>query len=355
MGKSALLNAVFDVDVFDVDVRGGSTTQVHKHEVRFGGRMVLVIDTPGIAEVGGSARATQARLAAQKAHLVLVVLDHDLTDTEMREIEALAAYGKPLLAVLNKADSFREKTRKDLHEHLRHRLSGCVEAHNVFVCAAAPLRRFVREDAYGNSVEWDSQGAPEIENLRQRLLHVLKHEARLLEQLNTFTDSVTTEQNRIDRAKSDADSLIDKYAFSVAAGVALNPIPLLDLFGGGTALTALVGQLASCHSVRLTSTEVASLSTRLFKDGWGLLWPSLLPILGAAVLKSIPFFGHLVGATLQGAATYYIVRVLGSAVSEYFEHGKHGSLRASLEAIIAKTDRKSVMRMAQERIKEKLK
>jgi small GTP-binding protein len=354
VGKSALLNAVFGVDVFTVDVRGGSTTQVHEHQVRFGDWTVVVVDTPGIAEVGGSDRGEQARLSAQNAHLVLVVLDHDLTEMEMREINALAEYGKPMLAVLNKADSFREKERHNLLVHLRGRLSNCVEPENVFVCAAAPVRRFVRSDAHGNSEEWEGQGAPEIENLRQRLMHVLKHEAGLLKQLHTFNDNLTREQERIARAKTEADPLIDRYALGVAVGVAVNPIPLVDLFGGGTALAVLVGQLADCHAVRLTSTEVASLSARLFTEGWGLLWPSLVPIIGGAMLKSIPFIGHLAGASLQGAGAYYIVRVLGGAVSDYFEHGQHSSLRASLEQIIARTDRQSVMRTAQERIKEKL-
>jgi hypothetical protein len=355
VGKSALLNALFDIQVFTVDVRGGSTGRVHEHSVSFGGWQVLVIDTPGISEVGGSDRATDARLAAQNAHLVLLVLDHDLTETEMREIEALAAYGKPLIAVLNKADSFGKDACKELYNHLCRRLSSCVEASNIFVCSAAPLRRFEREDASGKIIECEQRGTPEIKNLRQCLLRTLKQEAALLKQFNDVAANITTEQNRMAKAKTESDSLIDNYAFSVAVGVALNPIPFLDLFGGGAAMTVLVAQLANCHSVQLDSTQVTSLSTNLFKEGWGLLWPSLLPIIGGAALKSIPLLGHLVGAALQGAAAYYIIRVLGSAVSDYFKHGQQNSLRASLEDVIAKTDRSSVMRMAQERIKEKLK
>ena len=64
VGKSAVLNALFAVDVFTVDARGGSTIKVHRHEVEFSGQLLAVLDTPGIGEVDGQ----QGSLSGQRCY-----------------------------------------------------------------------------------------------------------------------------------------------------------------------------------------------------------------------------------------------------------------------------------------------
>ena len=103
-GKSALLNAVFSTTAFIVDPRAGSTKAVQKVTTQLGVHKVVVIDTPGIGDIAGIERTEAARQAAQSAELVLIVCDKDLTESEYRLIKIVASFGKPLLAILNKAD-----------------------------------------------------------------------------------------------------------------------------------------------------------------------------------------------------------------------------------------------------------
>ena len=357
VGKSALLNALFEVDVFTVDARGGSTKKSDTRRVTFEGHSVRITDTPGIGEVNGSNRASKARRTAKSADLVIVVFDHDLTEMERVEVAALAAFGKPMLAVLNKADALRgEAKRQELRAQLCRRLKGCVANENVFVCAAAPLRRFVRDNADGSSDEWEVQGKADVKCLRKKLIAIISKEGSLLQEFRELAKSVPKMEARQRSANRKAQDLIDNYALVVAAGVAANPIPLLDLFGGGAALISLINQLADCHGTSITQKAASKLSSQLFEEGWGMLWPSMIPIVGGALLKFVPLIGWMGGAALQGAGAYYIIHVLGQASSSYFASGMRweADLKSQLERIIAQTDKRSVMRTAQRRIIKKL-
>src|SRR5688572_6258531 len=99
-GKSALINALVGQAVASVDVRGGWTKEIWHVEWNgagyvlpgLGQSQVVLIDTPGINEVGGSARGEMAREAAQRSDLILFVTDSDLNDTEHGNLVQLASF-----------------------------------------------------------------------------------------------------------------------------------------------------------------------------------------------------------------------------------------------------------------------
>src|SRR6185369_11829532 len=96
-GKSALINALVGQAVAAVDVQGGWTREVW--HVPWNGcgyclpgladSQVVLIDTPGLNEVGGADRGEMAREAAQQAELILFVTDSDLNETEFSALVTL--------------------------------------------------------------------------------------------------------------------------------------------------------------------------------------------------------------------------------------------------------------------------
>src|SRR5438477_138462 len=134
----------------NVDVRGGWTREVW-HVAwdgtgyalpGLGESQVVLVDTPGINEVGGGTRGEMAREAAQRSDLVLFVTDSDLNETEHTALVELAAFHKPLIVVLNKVDLYTHEQRDRLLSVIRHeRLDGIVPSEHVVTAAADPRER----------------------------------------------------------------------------------------------------------------------------------------------------------------------------------------------------------------------
>jgi small GTP-binding protein len=102
-GKSSLLNALAGRQMFRTNVVGGTT--VSRSEIPWpAGDRVVLVDTPGLAEVRGESRAADAAAAAKNADLVLFVVDGPLKSYESELLEALSAMEKRIVVCLNKED-----------------------------------------------------------------------------------------------------------------------------------------------------------------------------------------------------------------------------------------------------------
>ena len=92
-GKSSLLNALAGRQVFASDVVGGTTSA--RSEIPWpGADTVVLVDTPGLAEVRGESRAAEAAAAAKNADLVLLVVDGPLKAYEVDLAQQLVAMEK---------------------------------------------------------------------------------------------------------------------------------------------------------------------------------------------------------------------------------------------------------------------
>lgn len=304
VGKSALLNAIFRTERFTVDPRGGSTTNPERHSLTFDEHALTIIDTPGIGEIAGESRAEQAREMACNVDLVLVLFDHDPTQMEFSEVAQLAQASKPMLVIINKADALTQEQRLQIYGQVVLRLTGEVDPSNVLICAADPVKHRMIEQSDGSLVEVSQRAEPDVEQVRQRLRAILESESQFLQEVDQVGKSTFSEEERLKRARDEAADDIDDFALGIAVGVAANPIPLVDLLGGGTALVVLVHKLAKCYRIEITTDEGRSLAKHLVKEGFPVLWPAVVPLIGGALLKSIPFIGWALGALGQATAAY---------------------------------------------------
>ena len=126
-GKSALINALVGKKVTEVDVQGGWTKEVWQVGWDAAGYRipglsnseVLLVDTPGLNEVGGQQRGEMAQQTADRADLILFVTDSDLNETEFVALSTLAQVNKPLIVAFNKIDLYSPEQRERLLEVLR--------------------------------------------------------------------------------------------------------------------------------------------------------------------------------------------------------------------------------------------
>ncbi|MDJ0862585.1 MAG: Era-like GTP-binding protein, partial [Gammaproteobacteria bacterium] len=175
VGKSALLNALLDRQVFSTSPLHGETREmkVASWEEREAGGVCL-IDTPGINEVEGEDRERMAHEVAGRADLILFVVEGDITDTEFTALRMLVNEGRPVLLVLNKVDRYSGTDRDLLLATLRERTRDLLPSDRILAAAADPAERvYIQLDEQGNETEQVRRPAPDVAALRERLWTIL--------------------------------------------------------------------------------------------------------------------------------------------------------------------------------------
>jgi len=151
-GKSALINALVGEKVAAVNVQGGWTKELGRVDWRSAGYVVpglegskvVLVDTPGLNEVGGGDRAIMSTEAARSADLILFVSDSDINEIEYSALLALAAVNKPIIFVLNKLDLYSREEQQRLVEILRDERLGDIIEKSSFVTTKADPREVER-------------------------------------------------------------------------------------------------------------------------------------------------------------------------------------------------------------------
>ena len=101
----------------------------------------MLVDTPGLAEVRGEARAAEAADAAKNADLVLFVVDGPLKAYESELLEALAAMEKRIVVCLNKEDWYDAPQRDELLRQLAEQVAPAVKVADVVAVRSRPTKR----------------------------------------------------------------------------------------------------------------------------------------------------------------------------------------------------------------------
>jgi len=371
-GKSALINAIVGRQVTEVDVQGGWTKETwHVGWETVGYRVpgladseVVLVDTPGLNEVGGHVRAEMAREATERADLILFVTDSDLNETEFSALLKLAGANKPLIVVLNKIDLYSPEQRDRLTEVLRDdRLKGIVAAEDIVHAAADPREvEYVIQSADGATRHEWRQPEPDVARLKERMIQVLERDGLALLALNAAMYAADKSDRiaslRVQLRERRANQTIWGYAGVKALAVALNPIPGVDTLGGATVDVTMVATLAQIYGLELSWSHARSLVASIAKAaGWVMLAEVSTHVASMAFKALTLGYGTILTAIPQGAAAGYGSYIVGQAAKYYFEHGSSWGKEGPKEVvrrILDETDKQSVIERLREEIKKKL-
>lgn len=370
-GKSALINALVGRQVSEVNVRGGWTKEVWNvhwnaegyHINGLNESELVLVDTPGLNEVGGDDRAKLSREIAQRADLVLFVTDSDLNEIEFSAIVSLAAANKPIIVVLNKTDLYSAEERRQLMEVLQERLKNIVTPDNFVLTAADPREReFIIEGADGSTrSEW-RKSAPDVDQLKARILQVLEQDGLALLALNGAmyaadkTDRIA--KLRIELRERQANQTIWSFASFKALAVAANPIAVADVLGGTAVDASMIITLAHIYGLEMSWSNARKLITSIgYSAGWVVVseWATHLV---AGSFKTLTLgLGTALTMVPQGAAAGFGSYIVGQAAKYYFEHGASWGNEAPktvIRRILAETDKDSVLQHLKEEISKKI-
>jgi uncharacterized protein len=323
-GKSAVLNALVGQKILPTGPLHGVTQYPRSVRWNPGGKVQIeLIDTPGLDEIEGQARAQMAKDVARQADLILFVVAGDITRTEYQALCELRQAQKPLILVFNKIDLYPETDREAIYKNLQQlgagsptarRLQQLLSTDEIVMVAAEPAAEEVRVEYPDGQVvyEWETP-PPQIAELQQKILHVLNREGRSLLALNALLQVKDAEAaiagKTLDRLHEAAEDLIWQYTKYKALAVGLNPIAVLDVLGGFVADLALIRALAKLYNLPMTGFEATKLlRTILFSSG-GLL----LSELGSGMLLGL---GKSATAIASGDNPFNITAFAGTAIAQ---------------------------------------
>ena len=378
-GKSSLINALLNEEVVATGPLNGVTqslTVLRWSPLADNSIEIELIDTPGLDEVGGEARAMMAREIAQKSDLILFVVAGDITNTEYEALRSLRSIQKPLILVFNKVDLYPDLDRQQIYRqlqqlnlsHSRGNLEDFISTQEIVMVAAKPQPIQIRVESADGTVSnnWET-AEPEIEELRSLITHILQQEGKSLLALNALVQGRDAEVNiarkTIELRQQEAQQIINKYARYKAIAVAANPIIVLDLLGGIVADLALIRSLSKLYGLPITTYEAGNLLRRIVASSGGLLLAEVGSSLFLGVGKSGAILtsgfdsagavtAYLGTATAQGAIAGYGTYVIGRVAQVYLEQGcTWGEMGAStlIQEILSQVEPNTIMyRLRQE-------
>ncbi len=360
VGKSSLLNALLGKTAFSVSVLHGETKHSHiENWEEYADSGLFLIDTPGINEVDGTARETLAHEVAERADLILFVVDSDLTDVEFKALQTVAAGHRPTLLVVNKADRYTETEQRELRAVLRTRTQGLITPENiVFTSAQASQQTVIRVDEHGNETESVRSRPVAILNLKTRLWDILEAEGKTLAALNAslFAGNLSNEiGKRVLEVKRELGAkTIRLYCIAKGVAVALNPIPVADLVAAAAIDAGMVVHLSRLYGLPMSKSEAGELISTIVGQMIVLIGVTWAINLASSALKlGTGGLSTVLTATTQGAIAWYSTLVVGRVAEKWLANGKswgEAGPKLTVQQILDSLDRDSVVAEARNEI-----
>ena len=363
-GKSSLLNALIGEARFSVSPIHGETRYSSMEawdEVDAGG--VFLIDTPGLDEAGGEDREALAKEVAGRSDLVVFVVDSDVTETELEALKAVLAQGRPVIVALNKSDLYTGSEIDALLGSIRAKTHGLIEPGHVIVACAQPRAQTLMEiDASGKEIMTERTRDPDVADLRLKLWEILEAEGKTLAALNAslFAADLSDQVGRrIFAARRElGDRLVRTYCIGKGVAVALNPVPVADLFAAAFIDVGMVVHLSRVYDLPLTRKEAGSIVRVIIAESAALMttvWA--LHLVSSALKVGTLGLSTILTAGAQGAIAYYSTYLVGEAAGKYLADGKswgEGGPKKVVKEILDSLDRDTVLSDAKREIQARL-
>lgn len=317
-GKTSLINALIGEIVGEVDPIMGTTTrgETYSLKLRGIGREILIIDTPGILEVGiaGTERGELARQLATEADLLVFTVDNDLRQSEYEPLKTLAEIGKRSLLVFNKTDLYTDEDREMILGRLKERVKSFIPSSDVTAICANPQPVQLPS---GEIIE----PSAEIMPLIKRLVAVLRAEGEdlIADNILLQSDRLGEEARKIIeiQQRRESDKIIDRYQWIGAGVIAITPVPVIDLLATAAVNAQMVIEIGRIYNIELDLEQGKELALSLGKT-----LVSLGVVKGAVdiLAKALQFAGatYIVGKAIQAVSAAYLTRIAGKSFVEYF-------------------------------------
>jgi hypothetical protein len=392
-GKSSILNALLGQEIFETGATHGVTQTVQsthwavsQESLRGSDRDILrvsipglgtshieLIDTPGIDEVDGEVREQLARQLARQADLILFVVAGDLTKVEYEALSELRQASKPMLLVFNKIDQYPVVDRIAIYETIRdERVRELLSPDEIVMAAASPLVAKAIRTPGGKVIPQFSQGRPQVEELKLKILEILHREGKSLMALNTmlYADDVNEQlvQRKMEIRDRAANQVIWNGVMTKAVAIALNPITVIDLLTGAMIDVAMILTLSKLYGIPMTQQGAMGLLRKIAFSLGGITASEMIVTFGLGSLKTLlgasaPATGGtslapympiaLTQAAVAGVSSYAIGQVTKVYLANGAAWGPDGP-KAVVSRILDSLDEASILSRIKDELRAKL-
>lgn len=312
-GKSSLIQTLLPDARVDVSVIGGSTAQISRYQYDGGALQLNLLDMPGTHQAAQGIDGDAALMeAVRRVHLVVYVLDQDMTESDKRALDALQQFGKPLIVALNKANLYRDADLALLRERIAARLppgatlvtvaSAHEQAVNRVQADGQTQRdsRFFRGDVAELLAAFAELGArrAHLDDARQQALLAL------------VDDNLSLALRRYRRERGEA--LVKSYARKAMFGGVAAVGPGTDILVQGYLGVDMIKTLSRLYDVPVRDVDVQ----HLLEEAGGRVRTRLTLILALTgnICKAFPGLGTVLGGASHAVAYGLIFESLGRAV-----------------------------------------
>lgn len=388
-GKSSLLNALLGQSIFATGPVHGVTQQSQQASwfvdqesgedaIRVslqgvGQSRIELIDTPGIDEVDGEVRERLARQIAQQADLILFVIAGDMTKVEFEALSELRQASKPILLVFNKVDQYPEADRNAIYEKIRdERVRELLSADEIVMASAAPLVAQAIQYPDGRLGAELVPGAPQVQDLKLKILEVLEREGKSLVALNTMLYADDINEQLIERKMRirdrSANQIIWRGVMAKAIAIALNPVTVVDVISSAAIDIAMILTLSKLYGISMTQKGAVDLLRKIALTMGGVGATELLTTLGLSSLKGLlslaapatggasllPYVSVAVSqAAVAGVSSYGIGEVTKRYLINGASWGPNGP-KTVVNEILSSLDQATILNRIKTELQEKL-
>ena len=321
VGKSSVLNSLFNKDIFKTNIINGSSREIQSEEWTLNDQIlksVEFIDSPGF-DFCNIKYPNKIYSQINYSDLILFVVAGDMNRNEINEINSFIKDGKKIIVILNKIDLFNKNELKEIIENIRFKLPKNLNI-PIITNHEKDLKNYIRK----------------IINQHGEILLTL-NSLQLADKL-----FLQIKEQRLKRRRKLAQSIIGKFSTIKASAVALNPFILFDVAGSFALDTALIRELSKIYGLDLKGESTRKIFKNISINNLFLGFTqvginSSFNLIRKMILVTAPLtnglsllpYGPI--AIIQAAIAIYSTKILGKlAAKEIFKRSKVSSIEPSM-------------------------
>jgi GTP-binding protein EngB required for normal cell division/uncharacterized protein (DUF697 family) len=308
-GKSSLIDVLMPAAQVATDVVKGTTIDAHHYSY---GKLQIT-DLPGFDAVEQQELEQLALEESQRAHVVVFLLNSDISRSEMMLFEQLNQWHKPMVVALNKVDVYSDQQIQTLVEAIEEKID---KKFPVVLINTGGFKDVTVVHADGSRQSQQQSIPVNVKPLIDAIEQVVQDNPEALHRFRDAGILMLAEQklNQASRKfnKEVAADTIDRHTKRAIVGALASVAPGSDLVIQGTIGTQLVRELCQLYDVPVNQLQV----DQVLKSAGGKLRTSTSLVLAVAgnALKAFPGVGTAAGGIMHAVAYGLIFNSLGKAV-----------------------------------------